>query len=313
MTLDERIKQDLTQIYDNEIIPLKEVIASIEEKFKLSEAEKLSKIFNDSNSDDAVSTRGLPGYFAGKRDAKTVLLMLNPGQDVTQANKLIKLFETITKMNYNIDSLEEFISSYKEGSRNYGEIDKERADNFDLKQAAFLKPWKGCGVRFPKGFLDDEEKKVDSKSKIALKAKKNVLMQKLSIDLVPYASREFKGIKTDRINDLFPYLKTLFEELFSAKRTYVIFCSAFYKKLFDSYNKENPGSIVFDKIEINNKILNKSTSCQAVRIYRYGKKQGPSMKALIANTFPDKALPNAYGKMEKYGEFCYDTFIKSKI
>jgi hypothetical protein len=313
MTLDERIKQDLTQIYDNEIIPLKEVIASIEEKFKLSEAEKLSKIFNDSNSDDAVSTRGLPGYFAGKRDAKTVLLMLNPGQDVAQANNLIKLLETISKKNYKIDSLEEFISSYKEGSLNYGKIDKERADNFDLKQAAFLKAWKGCGVRFPKGFLDDDNKKVDSKSEIALKAKKNVLMQKLSMDLVPYASSEFKGIKSDRIKELFPYLETLFEELFSAKRTYVIFCSAFYKDLFDRYNYDHPDSIVFDKKEKNDKIFNNNAYCQAIRIYRNGNKQGPSIKALIAHTFPSKALPNAYERMEEYGAFCYNVFKNSKI
>lgn len=145
-------------------------------------------------------------------------------------------------------------------------------------------------------------------------------MQKLSMDLIPYASREFKGIKSDRIRELFPYLETLFEELFSAKRTYVIFCSAFYKDLFDRYNEEHPDSIVFDEKKKSDEIFDKKEGkkityayCQAIRIYRNGNKQEPSIKALIAHTFPSKALPNAYDRMMKYGEFCYNTFKNSKI
>ena len=34
-----------------------------------------------------VSTRGLPQHFVGKRNAKTVLVMLNPGQDADRANR----------------------------------------------------------------------------------------------------------------------------------------------------------------------------------------------------------------------------------
>ena len=34
-----------------------------------------------------------------------------------------------------------------------------------------------------------------------------------------------------------------------------------------------------------------------------------SLDAIIANTFPNQALPNAYDLMEEYGKFCYDTFL----
>lgn len=310
-TLDERIENDLKQIYENEIIPIKELV----EKFKLSEAEILLKIFDSDNSDDSLSTHGMPGYFAGKRDAKTVMLMLNPGQDVAKANNPITIYEELKKKNINCDSLEEFIHSYKDGSRNYGKIDKERPDNFDLKQAAFLKPWVGCGVTFPKGFLDDNEKKIDSKSDIALEAKKNVLMQKLTIDLIPYASRKFDNVKSDKMELLFPYVETLFDEIFRVidKRKYVIFCSALYEKLFRRYdeNEEHPWGIKLDEKRNSDEILEDNVYCQALRIIR--RCDGKSIKALIAHTFPNQALPNAYGLMEKYGEFCYDVFKNSKI
>lgn len=324
MTLDERIRQDLTQIYNNGSISIKEIAAFIDQykKFRLSEAEKLSTIFNSEDSEEDVSTRGLPGFFAGDRNARTVMLMLNPGQDVALANNPLTTYEKLVKGDINTNSRDDFITSFMEASKNYGSIDKQRADNFDLKQAAFLKPWEGCGVHFPKGFLDDAEKKIDSKSDMALKAKENVLMQKLTMDLIPYASRKFDGIKPVKMELLFPYVETLFDEIFRVDRTYVIFCSAFYEILFKQYNKntEHLWRIVLlddEKKESFGVFDNKEGKsvrrayCQTIRIIR--KHDGKSIKAIIAHTFPNQALPNAYGKMMKYGEFCYKTFINSKI
>ena len=335
MTLDERIENDLKQIYDNEIIPLKEIIAFVNryKQFRLSEAEKLTKIFNSEDSEEAVSTRGLPGFFAGDRSerAKTVMVMLNPGRDVAQANNPITTYETLIKLGINTNSLDDFISSYKEGSRNYGEIDKDRADNFDLKQAAFLKPWKDCGIEFPEGFLDDYEKKLlgskNKEDKEKLKnarttAKRNVLMQKLQMDIVPYASRSF-SINDANMEILFPFVETLFDEIFRFKRTYVIFCSNYFETIFTKYKKykkDHPGNIDIN-IEIDSK--DKQTkdlhdgekskpftaSCMPITIHY----NNSSQRALIAHTFPNRALPNAFELMLKYGEFCYGVFKNSKI
>ena len=52
--------------------------------------------------------------------------------------------------------------------------------------------------------------------------------------------------------------------------------------------------------------------CTPIKItYNKGKAM-TSMHAVIAHTFPSKALPNAYYKMQEYGQFCYDEFIKFK-
>ena len=322
MTLDERIEKDLTQIYNSVIPPLKEISAFVDwyKIFKLSEAEKLIGIFDSEDSEESVSTRGLPGFFAGDRDAPTIMLMLNPGQDVALANDLITTYETLKRRKVNTDSLNDFITSSMDASKNYGKIDRARADHFDLKQAAFLKPWVDCGVTFPKGFLDGVEKKIDPKSEIALEAKENVLMQKLTMDLIPYASRKFDGVKPDKMRLLFPYVETLFNEIFRVNRKYVIFCSAFYEKLFKCYNKDYSGSIIFGNKEKTDEVFDKKVGkkeryayCQTIRIYRNGNEQEPSTKALIAHTFPNQALPNAYGRMEKYGKFCYDVFKNSTV
>ena len=245
-SLDERIENNLKEIYENEIVPLKAIIEFVEKykKFKLSGAEELSELFNaKTEEEEVISTHGLPGFFAGNRDADTVMLMLNPGQDVALANNPMTTYERIERgkkieKGIDINSLEAFISTYKEDSINYGDIDKDRADNFDLKQAAFLKHWDDCGVDFA-GFLDDDykEKGKDDKEKINKEAKRNVLMQKLSMDLIPYASRKFEGINSNKMELLFPYLETLFHEIFKKERKYVIFCSAFYVNLFKQYNK----------------------------------------------------------------------------
>ena len=141
------------------------------------------------------------------------------------------------------------------------------------------------------------------------------------MDLIPYASRKFDGVKPDKMELLFPYVETLFDEIFRVDRKYVIFCSAFYEKLFEQYNNKNSlwriilhddekrkSDEIFDKKEGKNI---RYAYCQAIRVIR--RSDDKSIKAVIAHTFPNQALPNAYGKMMKYGEFCYNTFINSNI
>lgn len=332
LSLDKRIENNLKEIYENEIVPLKKIIEFVEqyEKFKLSGAVELSELFKtitgaETKKEEAISTHGMPGFFAGDRKADTVMLMLNPGQDVTLANNPMITYEKIKSgfeigKGININSLEDFISTYKENSKNYGEIDKNRADNFDLKQAAFLKHWEKCGVDFA-GFLDDDYKKlgtskedVAKKDKINKEAKRNVLMQKLSMDLIPYASRKFEGVNSKQMQLLFPYLETLFHEIFRTKRKYVIFCSAFYNKLFKQYNKwENNKweikELVDEPIPSDEVFENKSAFCTPITIRQID--NGEQQNAIIAHTFPNQSLPNAYERMEEYGRFCFDEWKKA--
>ena len=361
-TLNERIENNLKEIYENEIVPLKEIIEFVEQykKFKLSGAEKLCELFKtktETEAEEVISTHGMPGFFAGKRDADTVMLMLNPGQDVALANNPMITYEKIKSgfeigKGININSLKDLIDTYKENSKNYGEIDKNRADNFDLKQAAFLKHWDDCGVDFA-GFLDDDykmsvdnykklvdnyknykklrtadkeeidkiKKEIDeSKEKIDTinkDAKRNVLMDKLSLDLIPYASRKFEGINSEQMHLLFPYLETLFHEIFRKERKYVIFCSAFYNNLFKQYNKYSKREnrkweikeLVDKPIPSDDVFENKSAYCTPIIIRQ--KDNGRQQNAIIAHTFPNQSLPNAYEKMEEYGRFCFDEWKKA--
>ena len=134
------------------------------------------------------------------------------------------------------------------------------------------------------------------------------------MDLIPYASRKFDGIDPDQIHLLFPYLETLFHEIFIKKRKYVIFCSDFYKNLFKQYNGK--GKWIIEGVDnVDNK---KSTN--TVFDQKAGKKErlayctpiiirqkynGRKQPAIIAHTFPNQSLPNAYEKMEEYGRFCF--------
>lgn len=332
LSLNDRIENNLKEIYDNEIVPLKQVIEFVEKykNFKLSGAEKLCELFKtkkepEVKTEEVISTHGLPGFFAGKRDADTVMLMLNPGQDVALANNPMITYERIMRgkkigKGININSLDDFISTYRESSIYYGEIDEDRADNFDLKQAAFLKHWEKCGVDFA-GFLDDDYKKlgtskedVAKKDKINKEAKRNVLMQKLSMDLIPYASRKFEGVNSKQMQLLFPYLETLFHEIFRTKRKYVIFCSAFYNKLFKQYNKwENNKweikELVDEPIPSDEVFENRSAFCTPITIRQID--NGEQQNAIIAHTFPNQSLPNAYERMEEYGRFCFDEWKKA--
>ena len=330
MTLDQRIKNDLTELYSS---GLKELIEKYNQ-CKIVEAEKLSiALFG---KPDELSSHGLPGYFTGDRSARTVMVMLNPGQDVAGKDNPGTTQKTMDLLGININN---FIDTYKVGNAKFGTYDRIKRekdtretkkaknvypDNFDLKQAAFLKEWpKDCGVVIPDSFPPKDHKLENMDYEEALTTAENVLTQKLQLELVPYASRKFNGISREKMECLFPYVATLLDEIFSEnykgeKPRYVIFCSAFFEKLFDAYNdadaKEYPGwiKIIDQKEEKVPSILDKTVSCSLIKIHRYGKENdnqgGPSIKAIIAHTFPSQALPNAYGRMREYGKYCWDLY-----
>lgn len=288
MTLDQRIAKDL-----NELNTIGEI----------QDAVKLDGLIKAKEGQTSFATKALPGYYAGRRDAKTVMVMLNPGVDVDVANNNLKCDICKRSMKDAGD-----IENYHKWCVNYGHVDKERPDNFDLKQAFFLNKWIGTEIALPQGLS------VDSNKKTKQEAKEIVLTQKMQMDLIPYASSRFSAFNKKKLDLIAPFVETLFDEIFSRDDRYVIFCSRLFEDVFNKYNEVHRDSIDYNSVEmikIQNKWIpfrsdSKPGHCIGLIITHNGKK----MKALIANTFPRQDLPGAYDLMEAYGEFCYNEYIK---
>ncbi len=289
MTLDQRIQQDLKDLYNGGNLP-----------GTIQEAQKLNGLIPSKQGQTSFSTTGLPGYFTGDRKAKTVMVMLNPGEDVTKANA-----SYMNKMNFLGMTNANDINGYHKGNQSYGHLDRHRLDNFDLKQAFFFHKWSNTGINIPNGFCANPK----SSQQILLLAKENVLTQKLQLELIPYASSSFKAFNKSKLNLIVPFVETLFDEIFSYERKYVVFCARKFEKVFHEYNKTHPGSVTIKKIK-NKWIPSRSKSKPGSCIGLYINYKNFKMKAIIANTFPRQDLPNAYDLMEDYGEFCYNEFLK---
>lgn len=297
------------------------------------------------NIKDKISfaTRALPVYTVGKRKAKTVMVMLNPGKGVKASNNdlLIELkkrsmFTMLEKLCCGVNSgsanLGKDIANYHYFNTHYGDWDYNRQDGFDLKQAFFLRDWpKDSDINLDVSDLnyiiqyqsskDEMVKKVVAEKK--LKAKASVLNNKQQLELIPYASRKFDKFNPKMIKEVFPYVETLLEEIFSTDRKYVIFCSAIFEEVFKAYSKTN-GKITFvdgfrrgpqgepirRKVQIS--YTNKkgqrtqlSLSCTLIEL-AYGNNE--PIQAIIANTFPKQDITNAYEVMAAYGKFCYECY-----
>lgn len=297
------------------------------------------------NIKDKISfaTRALPVYTVGNRKAKTVMVMLNPGKGVKASNNdlLIELkkrsmFTMLEKLCCGVNSgsanLGKDIANYHYFNTHYGDWDYNRQDNFDLKQAFFLRDWpKDSDINLEVSDLnyiiqyqsseDKMVKKVVAEKK--LKAKASVLNNKQQLELIPYASRKFDKFNPKMIKEVFPYVDTLLEEIFSADRKYVIFCSAIFEDVFKAYSETN-GKVTFvdglklgpqgepirRKVEIsytNKKGEYKQTSCYCTVIELAYEGKGP-IRAIIADTFPRQDITNAYEMMAAYGKFCYECY-----
>lgn len=319
--LDKRIEDDLKELYSNGLNDLTNRfnLCKIEEADKLSE-----QLFGEKGE---LSSHGLPGYFTGNRGARTVMVMLNPREDVAGKDNPGTTQKTISLLRIKNNDQEKFIETYKSGNANFGKYDMderktkgEKPDDFDLKQAAFLMGWphnpqekEFCGVEIPEEFTPDITKLKDINYGVVMQTIENVLTKKLQLELVPYASRKFQKVKN--IDALFPYVDILFDEIFSDNYKgedprYVIFCSAYFEKLFMSY--KGAGSIGIDIKNKKEKDLYEGknskpfkASCLPIAIHY---KNNKPIKAIIAHTFPSQALPKAYDLMMKYGNFCYEKY-----
>lgn len=274
------------------------IIIDIDERLKgneISAARALAPVaIMKSGSTPGFSTKGLPGYYCGDREASTVVVNLNPGMDAELSNGL---WNVMTKA-FDHSTTNAFISDLKEKNEKYGYYDAGRYDEFDIKQAAFLTPWENSGI--------DLDSSPDWKNKVTqLESKQNVLLQKLQLELIPYASAKFK-IDKKKMGLFVPYLDTLLEEIFRKKRKYVIFASDIFDGLFKYYNKKTKTKTFLLHKEEKGLLKNRNGRCRVVEICYKGKKQ----RALIAHTFPSQSLCKAFDLMQKYGEMCYNEFCK---
>lgn len=249
---------------------------------------------------DNISSKGLPCYFFGDRDARTVVVNLNPGENAYKCDNAWD--ERTSGFGTSLGS---FIEKYVDEQTNYGlkhGVVNGKADSFDVKQAAFLTPLVDSGIWLSANpDWSNEEYRLEAKTK--------VLCNKLQLELVPYASAKFDIVKGN-IALFRPFVETLLDEIFSKERTYIIFQSAKFEEIFKDYNKENSNTFEFlGDCQTNGALKNNGTlrgKCQVVRINYNGK----TCKALIAHTFPNQGLSRAYDLMQKYGAFCYEVYLK---
>ncbi|MBR3080280.1 MAG: hypothetical protein IKH01_10810 [Prevotella sp.] len=300
MTLDDRIERDLKDLYNNGSI-----------NGEISSARTLQGVINDK-----LSTKGMPTHYTGNRNASTVFVTLNPGSYAYDKNKKgktiygsdnpIALENEIKKLQIDTSSESKFIESYKDGKTNFGELTlggnsaKNAPDRFDVKQAVFFKEWNGSGI-FPKGFPVDNST-----------AAKEVLMNKLQLELIPYCSGKFES-KKDKMG-LYPFLETLFEEIFRKKRTYIVFSSAIFEKLFDNSVEMNKigASLLGKNTIIPLKPFKKQDGSDSTYSFRCVKIKirfrNNEYKAMIAPSFFCQGV--AGDLLCQYGEFCYKEYIK---
>ena len=320
ITLDKRINQDLTELY--RILHTLAQLKDIKKIHGISAAVELSeKLYSgDKHKDDdayELSTLGLPGYFTGNRDAKTVMVMLNPGISAMENDNPLKTMKSIKDLEIDFDNGERrFIDSYIEKYGKFGEHKSYEVDPFDLKQAVFLSQWENTGVDIPVSFIEllkeNRRKQGDSKKQEKIKVViQNVLTNKLQLELIPYASRQFPNIGAKKLRYLFPYLETVLYEIFHVKECeYVIFCSNFFERLFKAYAKDKNKDFNIELIKMDHasEVVD-DVHCTPVKI-TYNNKDLPP--AIIAHTFSDRSLTNAYDKMQEYGRKCYKVLNKYK-
>jgi len=283
------IKEDLKSLYEtNEV--------------------KNAKLLNHKLGKEFFCPNMIPGYFAGDELAKTVMIMLNPGaedknysfkKDILNKDKN----DFRNKSKYDFSSFEDFLNEYINFSINYGNIDFERIDNFDVKQAAFLHDFVNSGIDIPKEFWKNQE----NRKEILKIAKQRVLTQKLQLELIPYPSRTFKNLfdsvfqAKKNYEFIENHLQRLFETITAYERKYVIFASKNFYNIFKAMEQLGYDVKVENPKSIEGIIKNKLYASKATINFN-----NKSINGIIAHSFPNQALPNAYDKMAKYGKFCYE-------
>lgn len=296
MTLDKRIENEISELITSG---------------KIAAAQKLCSVIKSDSELSSLSFQGLPSFYFGNRGAETVMVNLNPGESVIENEKKWKGEQgKVGKRELLPDiptpgEIEKFISQYHKDQKEFAKHGY-KTDSFDVKQAAFLAPWKNNGIA---GLPNNP---VWSNKDVQSVAAQSVVLNKLQLELLPYASAKFDLDPKGDIKLLFPYIETLLDEICAKDRTYVIFASSKFEYLFKQYNKITcTDTFTFGELynpEPSLKQIHDGTEgklrirCRVIWIHYQGKKQ----QALIAHTFPSQGLGRAYDLMQTYGKLCYE-------
>ena len=285
--MDDKIERDLAELYNGGRMP-----------GVIQDALRLDELGQTNNGQTLFATRALPDYYYGDRKAKTVMVMLHPGKTAEVANENFWSDIECRSMRDVRD-----IENYHNWCMNYGHVDRCRQDSFDLKLAFFLHDWEDTGISLPENLCANSDKQT------MLDAKEIVLTQKLTLELIPYATRICGKFKPEMAHLLVPFVETILYEIFSCNRKYVIFCSGQFKDIFEEYNNTYPNTFHIDKNVSMGKIGDSEIpgSCSIITICY---KSNKPLRAIIANTLQNQALTNAYPLMELYGKFCYNEYIR---
>lgn len=296
MTLDKRIENEISELITSG---------------KIAAAQKLCSVIKSDSELSSLSFQGLPSFYFGNRGAETVMVNLNPGESVIENEKKWKGEQgKVGKRELLPDiptpgDIEKFISQYHKDQKEFSKHGY-KTDSFDVKQAAFLAPWKNNGIAGLPNNPDWRNKDVQSV------AAQSVVLNKLQLELLPYASAKFDLDPKGDIKLLFPYIETLLDEICAKDRSYVVFASSKFEYLFKHYNKiTHTDTFTFGELynpEPSLKQMHDGTEgklrvkCRVIWIHYQGKKQ----QALIAHTFPSQGLGRAYDLMQTYGKLCYE-------
>lgn len=283
----------------------------------INEAMKLTKEYSDVlGKPFYFSHHGTPHYPTRNFEAPTVFVHLNPGASLGDTSNFENFFaqkwDSVNFYNQhglnNNSTIEEIIEKYAYDwewyARNRFGRDNQR-DNFDFKQACFLKGFPNNGIDLKEGY-DYEVQKFNSI---------NVLDQKLQLELFPYASNTIDTSLLDKIfckkpELITPHLERMLNIISLYPHKYIIFGSRIYDSLFKLY--DNNIERIIDYISQEQRfegITKRALTFTFIRL----KWKNKLIDAGIAHSFPRRDLPNAYEKMAQYGELCADFYINEQL
>jgi hypothetical protein len=276
---------------------IKDITKDLSDLFTKDKIEEAIRLNNNLGM-NYFSSNFKPMFFNGNYEAKTVFVMLNPGAGKNDKYSFLNTQERAELLN-----LENFIDKYISEQRYAGQY-KNKIDNFDLKQAAFLYDFQNSGINIPDFFSNTNQ------NECKLKAQESVLINKLQLELIPYYSSNFIGLfdteknASKNIDSFMPHIKRTLDVITEFEREYVLFGAKQFYYLFKAYNDKS-NAVKFYKYNAT-KIdgLKNKISWQCIEIIHNRK----IIKGLIANSFPRRDLPNAYNAMRKYGEICFNDF-----
>ena len=280
---------------------------------RINEAMRLTKAYSEVlGKPFFFSHLGSPHYPIRNFDAPTVFVHLNPGASNGDTSSLEIFFaqkwDSVKFYNQhslnNNSTIDEIIAKYVYDwqwyARNRFQRDNQR-DNFDFKQACFLKGFPDNGIDLKEG----NDRITQGYNSI------NVLDQKLQLELFPYAS---STIDTSLLDIIFhkkpdlivPYLERLLNLITIHPHKYVLFGSRVYDVLFQLYDDKINKIIDYKSPEQRFEGITKNAlNFTFLRL----KWKGKIFDAGIAHSFPRRDLPNAYDKMAQYGKLCANYYL----